>query len=429
MAFVHAGRWGPEPFIDVYGNIVPGAQVYVYVGEDLTELATLYSDRLKSQTATNPTFVDGSGNLDIFADPGEYTTRVVWHGQTIYTRGITVPVDPEDTSGGNHTHFLDEFADVHAPTPGDGDVVVWVEAENRYEARPIDTGVNDHGGLTGLGDDDHPQYAKADGTRGQFETHGAVAEHRLETEAHPQYARVLHGVPTGAILAWTTQNPPDGFLVCEGQAVLRTQFAGLFSILGTTFGAGDGSTTFNLPDLRERFVSGARTVNRPIGTVGGSANHGHTASGGGGGSGTTGSAGAHGHTGSGNVSIGFAGDHGHSGSSSVSVGAGGSHNHGMGVGTSGTYSMNRTIGNYSSSHAGSHGHNSNINASSNHNHSASASVSINSGGSHNHSGSASLSVDGVGNHEHSFSVSVAAPTVQDGTNLPPFVALAYIIKV
>lgn len=50
---------------------------------------------------------------------------------------------------------------------------------------------------------------------------------------------------------------PNGWLLCFGQAVSRTTYAGLFQAIGTTFGVGDGTTTFNLPDLRGRVVAGA----------------------------------------------------------------------------------------------------------------------------------------------------------------------------
>lgn len=49
---------------------------------------------------------------------------------------------------------------------------------------------------------------------------------------------------------------PTGWLLCDGSAVSRTTYANLFAIIGTNFGAGDGTTTFNLPDLRGRFVRG-----------------------------------------------------------------------------------------------------------------------------------------------------------------------------
>lgn len=64
--------------------------------------------------------------------------------------------------------------------------------------------------------------------------------------------------PTGAIVYWAnvTATPPSGWLECAGAAVSRSTYAALFAVIGTRFGAGDGSTTFNLPDLRGEFVRG-----------------------------------------------------------------------------------------------------------------------------------------------------------------------------
>ncbi|MCT4628971.1 phage tail protein [Winogradskyella sp.] len=63
-------------------------------------------------------------------------------------------------------------------------------------------------------------------------------------------------VPTGAIFSFPLETPPTGYLVCDGSAVSRTTYAGLFAVLGTTYGAGNGSTTFNLPDYRGKFLRG-----------------------------------------------------------------------------------------------------------------------------------------------------------------------------
>lgn len=63
-------------------------------------------------------------------------------------------------------------------------------------------------------------------------------------------------MPTGAVLWFARSTPPIGFLECNGAAVSRTTYAALFAVIGTTFGAGDGSTTFNLPDLRAEFIRG-----------------------------------------------------------------------------------------------------------------------------------------------------------------------------
>lgn len=64
-------------------------------------------------------------------------------------------------------------------------------------------------------------------------------------------------VPTGTILPTGRPTAPSGYLFCEGQAVNRTTYATLFAAIGTTYGAGNGSTTFNLPDLRGRVPVGA----------------------------------------------------------------------------------------------------------------------------------------------------------------------------
>ena len=61
---------------------------------------------------------------------------------------------------------------------------------------------------------------------------------------------------TGTVLDFAGSAAPTGWLLCYGQAVSRTTYAPLFAAIGTTFGAGDGSTTFNLPDCRGRVHAG-----------------------------------------------------------------------------------------------------------------------------------------------------------------------------
>lgn len=91
-------------------------------------------------------------------------------------------------------------------------------------------------------------------------------------------------LPSGAIMPFAMQTPPTGWLEANGSAISRTTYAALFSALGTLYGIGDGTTTFNLPDLRGYFVRGwdnSRGVD--TGRVFGSAqtsaytNHSHTA--------------------------------------------------------------------------------------------------------------------------------------------------------
>lgn len=62
--------------------------------------------------------------------------------------------------------------------------------------------------------------------------------------------------PSGTVVPFAGTSAPTGWLFCFGQAVSRTTYADLFTALGTTFGVGDGSTTFTLPDLRGRIPGG-----------------------------------------------------------------------------------------------------------------------------------------------------------------------------
>jgi len=63
-------------------------------------------------------------------------------------------------------------------------------------------------------------------------------------------------VPTGTIVAFAGQTAPEGWLLCDGTLTSRAQKSKLFVAIGTAYGAGDGSTTFHLPDLRGRFLRG-----------------------------------------------------------------------------------------------------------------------------------------------------------------------------
>jgi len=81
-------------------------------------------------------------------------------------------------------------------------------------------------------------------------------------------------VPSGAVSPYAGASEPTGWLFCRGQTISRTTYAALFAAIGTTYGAGDGSTTFALPDLRGRVVAGqddmgGTSANRLTGLSGG----------------------------------------------------------------------------------------------------------------------------------------------------------------
>lgn len=85
------------------------------------------------------------------------------------------------------------------------------------------------------------------------------------------------GAATGTVTQYAGSSAPTGWLLCDGSAVSRTTYAALFTIVGTTYGTGDGSTTFNLPDIRGRVSIGAGQgsglTNRTLAATGGAETH------------------------------------------------------------------------------------------------------------------------------------------------------------
>ena len=72
--------------------------------------------------------------------------------------------------------------------------------------------------------------------------------------------KVSDTIAIGAIIEWTTDTAPDGWLICDGSAISRTVYAPLFAVIGTTYGDGDGETTFNLPDIETNSITGNELV-------------------------------------------------------------------------------------------------------------------------------------------------------------------------
>ncbi len=84
------------------------------------------------------------------------------------------------------------------------------------------------------------------------------------------------GSPAGIVVAFAAIEIPEGWLECDGASISRTQYAGLFTAIGTTYGSGDGSTTFGLPDLRGRVLAGVdstQTEFAALGQTGGAKTH------------------------------------------------------------------------------------------------------------------------------------------------------------
>lgn len=185
--------------------------------------------------------------------------------------------------------------------------------------------------------------------------------------------------PVGTVLMWAGASDavPSGYLLCDGAAVSRTEYAALFSTLGTAFGVGDGSTTFSLPDLRARFVFGANST-YTRGETGGEVNHTLTAS----------EMPVHSH------SCSDGGSHTHT------MESGGEHTHSSGA--SGTISVSKGDGTSGTSTVGKGG-----------------TADTGSAGLHTHELGTAL------DHTHSIG-NVGGGNAHN--NMPPYIALSYIIR-
>ena len=244
------------------------------------------------------------------------------------------------------------------------------------------------------------------------------------TEYWSQFSGLAAGSDVGDVKTVATEQPPFGWLKCNGEVVSRTQYPALFEVIGTRFGAGNGSTTFGLPDLRGEFVRGwddDRGVEpgRELGSFreGQNASHTHEASAAAAGghthSASTAGAGAHGHS----ASTGGAGSHAHSGRTTVD----GNHQHIFGIGPNTGFNGAAGVGNTRPSQlatdpAGAHSHAITTDAAPDHAHT----VSIAGAPDHTHT----VNVSNVADHSHTVTVAATG----GGETRPRSVALLYVIK-
>lgn len=121
----------------------------------------------------------------------------------------------------------------------------------------------------------------ANTVKGRLNTAGSPSDIPITTLANvlaPLVTPQVDSVPPGTVLDFAGASSPTGYLLCNGQAVSRATYSTLFGVIGTTWGAGDGSTTFNVPDLRRRVTVGSggaatSTLGNNLANVGGSETH------------------------------------------------------------------------------------------------------------------------------------------------------------
>jgi microcystin-dependent protein len=238
--------------------------------------------------------------------------------------------------------------------------------------------------------------------------------------------------PTGAVVAWPGVNAPALWVICDGRALSRTAYPDLWNALSTTWGAGDGSTTFNIPDLRSQTIVGqgqyAGMTLRGVGTHGGAETVALSAA----------QNGAHGH----GVNIASAIEsamHQHTTPSLNSLGQSADHNHSTPALTTGGDSghthqnpYSTAVGPGGNSGAGPFsGYSGSTGPSSGHTHGVPAATSGLTSGGHIHGVPAGTTSTDSGDHTHAVTGNTdgGGSTGAAHPNMPPFAVCIWIIKV
>jgi microcystin-dependent protein len=138
---------------------------------------------------------------------------------------------------------------------GTTDANDFVMATNNLERMRVTSG-----GYVGIGNTAPAAQLEVDGSSGstlKIVDGNQAAGNVLTSDATGQASwQQASGTPPGAVFYMAMATAPSGYLECNGQAVSRTTYSNLFAAIGTIYGAGNGSTTFNLPDLRGEFIRG-----------------------------------------------------------------------------------------------------------------------------------------------------------------------------
>ena len=256
---------------DSNGDPLSGGKLYFYTTETLTAKDT-YSDSDLTTANTNPVVADAGGRFgNIFLGSGTY--RVILKDSddvTIYDR------DPVDGAAGN-SGAVDEITDNYSLTSSDATKVLSFDTtDDNYtltllpaatagEGFEVTVQKSDSGSNTVTIDGSGAETIDGSATLVLSLRHQSVT---IRSDGSNWIVIVAKNfgsgagfsdittIPIGGVIDYGGTSAPTNYIFPYGQAISRTTYADLFAILGTTFGVGDGSTTFNVPDLRGRVTAG-----------------------------------------------------------------------------------------------------------------------------------------------------------------------------
>lgn len=201
--------------------------------------------------------VDASGSgrrKEAFIDARDTNETAELTERGLQTLAEQAPVDSYEFEALNRQFTYETDYDL-------GDFVTVVMDKNTYQDLQIQkiSEIYEQGNISVV-----PEFGKSERTIGQAINAVSKKIDVLEAATPPPGAIP----PTGTVVATAAINIPAGWLECEGQAVERSTYADLFAAIGTTYGAGDGTTTFNVPNLKGQIPVGQDTSQTEFDTLG-----------------------------------------------------------------------------------------------------------------------------------------------------------------
>lgn len=235
-----------------------GGQVFTYEAGTTSPKST-WTDANKGALHTNPIILDNQGTAAVYAD-GNYKFVIKRAtGETVYTRDnlnyiISTTTNVTTISSSNYTAL--ESDDLILCNCNLNNINIALPAASslqghEYTIKKIDSTANT---VT-----INPNGAETIDGESSYTLSSQYQVIQIRSDGTNWYLMATDETPIGTVKVWSgsVDSPPSRWFVCNGNAISRTTYAQLFTIVGTTYGVGDTSTTFNIPNCTDRFVAHA----------------------------------------------------------------------------------------------------------------------------------------------------------------------------
>ena len=235
------------------------AKITIIDGNDEIELSTAPKVNIKAYMVKGEPGSDGTSPTASISKSGDITT-------------ITVT----DKNGTTEADVLDGYNPTVTASKTNKVTTITINDINGTATTTINDGIDLTGGVptNGVIGFDGTASEIPDGYEVTTDTFGVVINNSYNTSNSEVYScdyinsNAGESSPTGSITIYAGATAPTGYLICDGTAISRNTYADLFNVIGTSYGTGDGSTTFNLPNLKSRIPVGLDSSDTSFNTLG-----------------------------------------------------------------------------------------------------------------------------------------------------------------